>query len=49
MMTSEREMVRELEYDGKAKEPKVEKFTSLQPTYEDTIPPDPEHDWELDD
>ena len=41
MVTSEREMVRKLdESDLK------ERFTSLQPTYEDTIAPDPE-DWEL--
>jgi hypothetical protein len=43
MVESEREMVRKL--DGSELE--EEKFTSLQPTYEDTIPPDPD-DWELD-
>ena len=42
MVESEREMVRKLE-DSEL----TERFTSLQPTYEDTIPPDPE-DWELD-
>ncbi len=49
MVTSEREMVRKLDYEEKAEQPAPEKFTSLQPTYEDTIPPDPEHDWALDD
>ena len=42
--TSEREMVKKL--DETAEE---QKFTSLQPTYEDTITPDPEDDWEYDD
>ena len=42
MVESEREMVRKLDDSELA-----ERFTSLQPTYEDTIPPDPE-DWELD-
>jgi hypothetical protein len=46
--TSEKEMVRQLDYEELEKK-KAERFTSLQPTYEDTIPPDPEHDWELDD
>ena len=46
MVTSEREMVRKLDHDEKAE---TEKFTSLQPSYEDSIPPDPENDWELDD
>jgi hypothetical protein len=41
MVESEREMVRKLD---DSEQPK--KFTSLQPTYEDTIAPDPE-DWEL--
>jgi hypothetical protein len=50
MVTSEREMVRQLDYDPREVETKKpERFTSLQPTYEDTVPPDPEHDWELDD
>lgn len=50
MVTSEREMVRQLDYDPQQPEvKKPELFTSLQPTYEDTVPPDPEHDWELDD
>ena len=50
MVTSEREMVRQLDHDPKGAEAeKSDRFTSLQPTYEDTVPPDPEHDWELDD
>jgi hypothetical protein len=41
MVESEREMIRRLD------EPRLEeKFTSLQPTYEDTVAPDPD-DWEL--
>jgi hypothetical protein len=43
MVTSEREMVR------KQSEPKAmaeERFTSLQPTYEDSVPDDDELDWE---
>ncbi len=48
MVTTEREMVRPLDYE-KPEEKPLERFTSLQSTYEDTIPPDPEHDWELDD
>lgn len=43
MVTSEREMVRRLDIT----EVEKEKFTSLQPTYEDTVPPDPEDDWEF--
>jgi hypothetical protein len=46
--TSEKEMVRQLDYEELEKK-KPERFTSLQPTYEDTVAPDPEHDWELDD
>ncbi len=50
MVTSEREMVRKLDVDPKEAETrKPERNTSLQPTYEDTVPPDPENDWELDD
>jgi hypothetical protein len=49
METSEKEMVRQLAYEDLEKQKKAEKFTSLQPTYEDSVPPDPEHDWELDD
>jgi hypothetical protein len=41
MVGSEREMVRKLEDTDVA-----DRDTSLQPTYEDTIPPDPD-DWEL--
>jgi hypothetical protein len=47
--TTEREMVRKLDYDEAEPKRKVERFTSLQPTYEDTVPPDTENDWELDD
>ena len=43
MVTSEREMVRRLEQEGKVEE----RFTSLQPTYEDSVPPSGEDDWEL--
>ncbi len=41
MVESEREMVRKLDESRLE-----EKFTSLQPTYEDTVAPDPD-DWEL--
>ena len=44
MVTSEREMVRNLTETPVQED----RFTSLQPTYEDTIPPDPEEDWALD-
>ncbi len=44
MVPTEREMVRKPD----PVEPQPERFTSLQPTYEDTVPPDPEEDWELD-
>jgi hypothetical protein len=44
MVTSEREMVKKpLEV------PTEERFTSLQPTYEDTVLPDPESGDEWDD
>lgn len=49
MVTSEREMVRKLDEEAKAEQPRPEKFTSLQPTYEDSIPPDLENDWEHED
>ncbi len=42
--TSEREMVRKNEEAAAAKE----KFSSLQPTYEDSVLPE-EDDWEYDD
>ena len=46
MVKSEREMIRKLEEsEGKH----VERFTSLQPTYEDSVPADPEDEWEIDD
>ncbi len=53
MVRSEREMVRKLdglERDGvetDGVEKRDERFTSLQPTYEDSIPPAPDSDWEL--
>ena len=43
MVESEREMVRRLT-EGEEKE---ERFTSLQPTYEDSVPPADDDDWEL--
>lgn len=43
MVTSEREMVRSLAPEEEAPE---QRFTSLQPTYEDTVAPDPD-DWDL--
>jgi hypothetical protein len=42
MVNSEREMVRPIDDSPK---PKEERFTSLQPTYEDSVPP--EEAWEL--
>lgn len=42
MVNSEREMVRPIDDSAK---PKEERFTSLQPTYEDSVPP--EDDWDL--
>lgn len=42
MLPSEQEMVRKLvESDQPA-----DHFTSLQPTYEDSVPPDHEQDWD---
>ncbi len=46
MVTSEREMIRKLE---ESEVERVERFTSLQPTYEDSVPVDPEDEWESDD
>lgn len=43
MVESEREMVRTLVVQEKTEE----RFTSLQPTYEDSVPPGSEDDWEL--
>jgi hypothetical protein len=43
MVTSEREMVRKDEEHPQQQE----RSTSLQPTYEDSVPP--ENDWELED
>ena len=45
MVESEREMLREAE--DNAGRP-AERSTSLQSTYEDSVPP-AEHDWELED
>ncbi len=45
MVESEREMIRKLQEDEVEKQ---ERSTSLQPTYEDSIPPDPDG-WQLDD
>jgi hypothetical protein len=42
MVTSEKEMVRKL-----TDTPEKLRETVLQPTYEDSVPPDPEDDWEL--
>ncbi len=44
MVTNEREMIRKLDLPDTP----TNRFTSLQPTYEDTVPPDPEEDWETD-
>jgi len=44
MVTSEKEMVRPLIDSTKV----PERNTVLQPTYEDSVPPDPEEDWEYD-
>ncbi len=43
MVKSEQEMLQQLAEAGK----REERFTSLQPTYEDSIPPAPDSDWEL--
>ncbi len=45
MVESEREMVRRPSEDLK----REERFTSLQPTYEDSVPPQQESDWEFED
>ena len=45
--SSEREMVQKFDDDNGRRE--TERVaTSLQPTYEDTVWPDPEHDWAFD-
>ena len=46
MVTSEKEMVRKLVAEDEKPE---EKFTSLQATYEDSIPPSAEDDWDDED
>jgi len=45
MVESEREMV----HGPREDEKHLERFTSLQPTYEDTVPPLQESDWEFED
>ena len=45
MVSSEQEMIRKL---NETPDPEA-RFTSLQPTYEDTVPPDAEEDWTFDD
>jgi hypothetical protein len=47
MVTSEKEMVRPLVETLVAE--REEKFTSLQPTYEDSVPPVAAEDWEYGD
>ena len=44
MVESEREMIRKLQQATTAEE----RFTSLQPTYEDSVPPAPDDDWDSD-
>ena len=47
MTTSEREMIRPLDGDvAGQKATREERFTSLQPTYEDSVQPRPDDDWE---
>ena len=46
--STEREMVKRIDEPAAEALPQ-DRFTSLQPTYEDTIPPDPENDWEYED
>ena len=48
MVTSEREMVRKPEEEIPATR-QEERFTSLQPTYEDTVPPSADDDWDDED
>ncbi len=44
MVSGEREMVRELDEQKRLEE----RFTSLQPTYEDSVPPKADDDWDED-
>ena len=44
-VASENEMIRKYDYEAEQEAKKPERFTSLQPTYEDTVQPDPENDW----
>ena len=46
MTTGEREMIRPLDADEAGRKlDREERFTSLQPTYEDSVSPLPEDDW----
>ena len=51
MTRSEREMIRPLDQpaglftDQQQTIPAAERFTSLQPTYEDSVAPTPDDDW----
>ncbi len=45
MVKGEQEMVRKTE-ETTPEAQREERFTSLQPTYEDSVPPDDEDDWE---
>ena len=45
MVSGEREMVQELQRPEGERE---ERFTSLQPTYEDSVPPKADDDWDED-
>ena len=49
MTTGEREMVRPLGEADADSEHSGERFTSLQPTYEDSVVPKPEDEWNDDD
>ena len=46
MVTGEDEMVRA---QNKQDEKPEERFTSLQPTYEDSVPPEGDETWQYDD
>jgi hypothetical protein len=46
MVFGEREMIRKLIEDDARSKAEAERFTSLQPTYEDSVPPDDDEAWE---
>lgn len=46
MVDSERAMIRDIEPSPSDRN-RIERFTSLQPTYEDSVPPEPD-DWDED-